>query len=72
MNAANIEPKSLASVFDAISQLFKYEDKNKTDEKWRSHCFSEELNGQIPCLKYWDIVLKKKKKMLQTSLAIQI
>ena len=59
MNAAYLEPKSLASVFDAIPQLLKYAGKN---EECRSHCLSEELNDQIPCLEYWDIILNKKKK----------
>ena len=60
MNAVNLEPKSLLSVFDAIPQLLKYVNKNKTDEEWRSHSLSEELNGQMPCLEYWAIVLNKK------------
>lgn len=59
-NAVNLQPKSLAPLFDAIPQLSKYADKRRTDEEWRSHCLCEELTGQIPCLQYWDIVFNKK------------
>ncbi|XP_068232500.1 uncharacterized protein [Palaemon carinicauda] len=60
VNAANLEPKSLAFVFDAIPQLYEYADRSKTDLEWRSHCFIEELNDQVPCSQYWDIVFNKK------------
>lgn len=59
-NAVNLQPKSLAPVFDAIPQLCKYADKKKTDEEWRSHCFCEELTAQTPCLEYWDTILNKR------------
>lgn len=59
-SASNLNPPSLAFLFNELPQLKKFADKKLVDEEWRLHYLDEELSNQLNFMQYWKIVLSRK------------